>query len=280
MGRFHTAIAISALAVGCALGGPHDRGPVSFDAPARGLGLRGVYDFRTENEKENAPDRLDPGVEYVALPIFYPSMDPDHLRGVILRGGGEEGYFEDLLERANRSFALDNTAQIAALLESLSEPGALPALFHCTYGKDRTGFAAALILEILGVPPETASQDYLLSNDYLASEIDRMSRLIWLGSFFRIPRSESRELLGVQREYIDSAREAMLGEFGSLEAYVRDGLGVPDATVERLRAVMLEPATGLQEERPALGHLDGQAPRPLPSIRSATDQPASGAAGW
>jgi protein-tyrosine phosphatase len=152
----------------------------------RKRGLRRVYDFRTQVEKEDAPDRLDPGVQYVALPISYPSMDPDHLRRLILRGGGGEGYFEDLLNRANRSFVLDNATQIAAFLESLTEPGALPALFHCTYGKDRTGFVAALTLEILGVSQQKAVQDYLLSNDYLAAEIDRMSWLIWFGSFFRV----------------------------------------------------------------------------------------------
>ncbi len=73
-------------------------------------------------------------------------------------------YFEDLLRRANRLFALDHGPQLAALLKGLAQPGTLPALFHCTYGKDRTGFGAALVLELMRVPWEKIEQDYLLSN--------------------------------------------------------------------------------------------------------------------
>ena len=53
-----------------------------------------------------------------------------------------------------------------------AEPGALPQLFHCTAGKDRTGFAAALVLLSLGVDREQVMVDFLLSNYYLAGNIE------------------------------------------------------------------------------------------------------------
>lgn len=202
-------------------------------------GLRTVYDFRSESERDGREDRLPEGSEAVWLPILYPSMDPDRIADRILRGDADEGYFEDLLQRANRSFALDHGEQFAAFIEALAEPGALPALFHCTYGKDRTGFAAAAVLDLMGVPWDTIEQDYLLSNVYLSHEIDRMARFIWLGSFFRISRSNARDLLGVRRQYIAAARDAMIEQYGSTEAYFK-AFGVSDETLQRLREALLE----------------------------------------
>jgi protein-tyrosine phosphatase len=204
------------------------------------LGLRRVYDLRSETERRDAGDRLPEGVEAIALPVAHPALDPERLRSVILRGEAEEGDFHELLVRANRAFALDDTAEFGRLIRGLAEPGGLPALFHCSYGKDRTGFAAAWILTILGVPWETAVEDYLLSNVYLAPRIARTSRLVWLGSLFRISRRDARDLLGVKREYLEAGRAAAIARFGSADAYLRAGLGIDEPARQRLRAVLLE----------------------------------------
>ena len=204
------------------------------------LGLRRVYDLRSESERMDHEDRLPEGVASISLPISNPALDPDRLRSLILSGGAEEGDFHDLLVRANRSFVLDYRAEFGALIQGLAQPGGLPALFHCTYGKDRTGFAAAVILEILGVPWETTVEDYLLSNVTLAPEIERKSRLIWVGSLFRISRANARDLLGVKREYLESARAAAVERFGSTDAFVRNGLGISDEMREKLRRALLE----------------------------------------
>ena len=97
-----------------------------------------------------------------------------------------------------------------------------------------------MILEILGVPWETAIEDYLLSNVTLAPEIERKSRLVWVGSLFRISRANARDLLGVKREYLESARHAAVERFGSTDAYVREGLGITNDLRERLRQALLE----------------------------------------
>jgi protein-tyrosine phosphatase len=204
------------------------------------LGLRRVYDLRSESERTHHEDRLPEDVASIALPISNPALDPDRLRSLILGGGAEEGEFHGLLLRANRSFVLDHEAEFGALIQALAQPGGLPALFHCTYGKDRTGFAAAVILSLLGVPWETAVEDYLLSNVTLAPEIERKSRLIRVGSLFRISRADARDLLGVKREYLESARRAAAERFGSIDAYLREGLGVSDETREKLQRALLE----------------------------------------
>ena len=213
------------------------------------LGLRTVFDLRSAGEREGAEDRLPSQTSRVLLPILFPSMDPDVIAHRILSGDASEGYFNDLLQRANRSFVLEHGDQLAALVNQLSEPGVLPALFHCTHGKDRTGFASAFILRLLGVPWTTVRQDYLLSNVYLRSNTDRMARFIWLGSLFRISRANARDLLEVRAEYLESARSAVLEEYDSIPNYLR-ALGVRDETIDRLRSALLEPAASQASAAP------------------------------
>lgn len=205
------------------------------------LGLRTVIDLRSPAEREDAPDRLPPGVATIFVPFSHPSMDPSRITSRILRGDASEGYFGSLLNRANRSFALDHGSELAQVVETLARPGMLPALFHCTYGKDRTGFVAAMVLSLVGVPWETVAEDFLLSNAMLADHIDRTAALIHWASLFRIRREEARELLGVKRAYLDSARDAVIETYGSTEAY-RRAIGIDDAIVARLRDALLEPA--------------------------------------
>ncbi len=89
------------------------------------------------------------------------------------------------------------------------------------------------------VPWEKIEQDYLLSNVYLTKRIDRMARFIWLGSLFRVSQSNARDLLSVQPQYLNSAREALIEHFGSVEVCVK-AFGVTDGTLEQLRGALLE----------------------------------------
>lgn len=66
---------------------------------------------------------------------------------------------------------LDNAqAPLAATLTTLAAPGALPAVVHCTAGKDRTGLVIALLLGLAGVPEATIAADYALTARYLEGD--------------------------------------------------------------------------------------------------------------
>ena len=78
-----------------------------------------------------------------------------------------------MLITANREFATTFAHRYRAVFDRLADPENLPALIHCTAGKDRTGFGAALVLMALGVPRETAFEDYLLTNYYAREHIER-----------------------------------------------------------------------------------------------------------
>jgi protein-tyrosine phosphatase len=206
------------------------------------LGIKRVYDLRSEKEREKDPPTLPKigSLEVVHLPIYYAPLDPALTRRKILRGEVEEGDFHQAMIESYRAYALDYRAQWSTLIIDLSDPSGLPALFHCTHGKDRTGVAVAITLRALGVPQETVMEDYLLSNKFWESEASRLSCFASCASFFRTPRNEVRALLEVRPEYLDASFTAIDERYGSFDNYLDQGLGIDEQTLQRLRTVLLE----------------------------------------
>jgi protein-tyrosine phosphatase len=206
------------------------------------LGLARIIDFRAEFEQEKDPDRLpdDPKLKVVAIPIF----DANSLLGKEVReritAGKLDGLDpEGLLHEAYLQFVSQFTPQYRAFFQEVLAAEGKPILFHCTAGKDRTGFAAALLLSVLGVPMETIRDDYLLTQVY------GQKVLAPLYFYVRLVRGK-RAMEMVQRfaaaraSYLQAAFDAIDSTYGSFEAYVREGLGLSDADLKRLRDSLLE----------------------------------------
>lgn len=128
-----------------------------------------------------------------------------------------------------RGFVRQNTHRFAALFAHLLESDS-PLVFHCTAGKDRTGFAAALILKALGVPHDEVMRDYLLTNQRLKPKSE------WKG----LAPEAAAVLYRVQPEFLDAAFEAVEQKYGGVETYLREGLGLREAERARLRELYLE----------------------------------------
>jgi protein-tyrosine phosphatase len=104
-------------------------------------------------------------------------------------------------------------------------------VIHCTAGKDRTGFACALILHALGVPDDVIVEDYLLTN-----------RFYWRdpASSPDLPEDVRAAIGSVEASFLAAAYEAVQAEFGGLELYLKDGIGIGDRERVSLRARYLE----------------------------------------
>jgi protein-tyrosine phosphatase len=122
-------------------------------------------------------------------------------------------------------------AEFFALLLESNEP----TVFHCTAGKDRTGFAAALVLHALGAPRQEVMRDYLLTNERL--KMPELARN-------RLPPEASSVLWRVQPEFLQAAFEAVERDYGGLEPYFKEGLGLGEAERGRLRSLYLDPQAG------------------------------------
>lgn len=205
-----------------------------------GLGLTLVADLRTASERSHEPDRVPAGAEHLVLDVVADSKgsvggDMRQAMATIAAGKGAE-----MLIEANRDFVSLNSARSAyhTLLGRIGAEGAGPTLYHCTAGKDRTGWASAVILTLLGVPRETVMADYLASNDYLRAKNE--ATMAMLGALpTPIARENLEPVLTVRAAYIEAAFAEVDARYGSFDRYVREGLGFDDAAVERFRATLL-----------------------------------------
>ncbi|GAB4482041.1 MAG: hypothetical protein Kow00124_30420 [Anaerolineae bacterium] len=201
-----------------------------------GLGVRLVIDLRSAAEAARHPDRLPPSIEYWHLPIF--EQEPmSRVRVLVQRHRvvdlWSRVYTEHIIDRGARAYG--------ALLRRLSEPGGLPAVIHCTAGKDRTGVAIALILMLLGVPDDVIVGDYSLSNRSAPRWIEEARGQINPRHAPGLRVEQLYPLLGAPPVILENALAHLRGRYGSVEGYLTGPAGLTPADLERLRAALLEP---------------------------------------
>ena len=137
-----------------------------------------------------------------------------------------------------REFLSDAGGQIRAALEVLADPGALPAVFHCTAGKDRTGVLSAIVLSLLGVDEPTVVADYALSGEAM----ERLrAKLIVKFPEGRDTIENLNEVFSAEPSQMEQLLDHLKENYGSADAYVA-GLGTEAGVVDGLRAGLLEPA--------------------------------------
>jgi protein-tyrosine phosphatase len=193
------------------------------------LGIRRVLDFRGVDERTSLACTL-PGVTVHSLPIEPTIVQQLHA----LIASGRELTEADVVEHMQDTycgFVRHNTPRFAEFFAHLLESDE-PTVFHCTAGKDRTGFAAALLLHAVGASPAEVMEDYLLTNERLAFPAD--------GSF-AFPRPVMQVLWRVQPEFLQAALAEADAAHGSLDGYLREGLGLGPRERERLRALYRQP---------------------------------------
>jgi protein-tyrosine phosphatase len=204
------------------------------------LKLHRVVDFRSAAERERDPDRLPEGVTVVLQPIAGQGLDPSRLQERLRAGDVSAGEAAAWLVDGNRAFVSEFRDVYSRFLRDLADPANLPTLFHCTAGKDRTGFAAATVLLALDVPRETAMRDYLLTNTFMQEKTRRTLQVIRLASLFRADPADLQPLFEARESYLGAAFAAIDQAPGATDAYLRDVLGIDDALRAQLRANLLE----------------------------------------
>jgi hypothetical protein len=109
-------------------------------------------------------------------------------------------------------------------------------VFHCTTGKDRTGWAAAALLTLLGVPKETVMADYMRTNDYTLPQFKHaIDDFVAAGG----DRAIAVAVFGVKPEYLDASFDEMQKQYGTIEGYFSEALGI-DAAGDMLNVLLLQ----------------------------------------
>ena len=205
------------------------------------LGLRHVIDMRGNSERAKYPCRRPQ--DFSGEIVFYDgetaALAP-HVEAAegALDAAAAHAKMEALY--ANLPFRAPLIAVMRQYFAALAE-GQGASLVHCLAGKDRTGMAVALLHHTLGVHPDDAMEDFLLTNT--AGNLD--ARVAAGAQTIRdkwgaIDDSTIRILMGVDARYLAAMRKAVESEHGSLDVFLRDVLGVDEAQRDALRLHLIE----------------------------------------
>lgn len=191
--------------------------------------LAAAFDFRGVDERAAMPYQV-PGLAQHSL-----SIEPDvvqRLDAIVDAGRSLTAPLAaEVMEDLYRRLIAEQSARYAEFFAHLLRaPG--PVVFHCTAGKDRTGVAAALLLQALGVQRATVMQDFLLTNRFFQPPKLAASNL---------PDDVRAVLWSVQAGFLEAAFEA-LDEQGGIERYLRERIGLGAAERAALQLRYLQPA--------------------------------------
>lgn len=180
-------------------------------------------DLRNMWERKEDPDRLPTGVRYQVADVVsfehgiaFHEFVPITLRRALIDAAVNGS--SDIGQSIGYPFMVTYRGADMAfrdLLTAIADNTTGATVFHCSAGKDRTGWGAAVLLTLLGVPKDTVYQDFLSSNTYLGRD------------------------KAVEKSWLDAAFAQVHRLYGDVENYVRKGLGVDQQTIDTLRARLL-----------------------------------------
>ncbi|MGW6885124.1 tyrosine-protein phosphatase [Streptomyces goshikiensis] len=198
-------------------------------AKLRRLRVKTVFDLRMQDERTKDADKVPAGARYVVADVFAGSpsfqtlpKSPDEAvksmidaeKAMVSGDGGKKAY--------------------TRVFEGVQSDRGRAALFHCTAGKDRTGWANATLLTALGVPQETVMADYLASNDYRKAANEAI--------LSHLPAAQAavyKPLLDVRPEYLNSGYDEVKATYGTFDRYLKDGLGIDARELKELKRDLL-----------------------------------------
>jgi protein-tyrosine phosphatase len=211
------------------------------------LGLTDLLDLRHGSEIDVAPpDRLPAGPQVAHIPVFDPAHPVFTYVSAVLLGHDLSQYAALAVEgtpgamlAVYRWFA-DAPAARSAFGTALRRIAAAsgPLLFHCSAGKDRTGWLTALLLSALGADRATITEDYLLTNELTADQTVQLRAV--LAARNGVPPEVLQPVLDAAPEYLDAAFERVEAGFGTVDRYLRDGLGLTEDELAALRGRLLD----------------------------------------
>jgi len=207
------------------------------------LGIRMICDVRTEGERTRFPTHWIGQAPIILTVPIGPDRDIKVRQEELRRSLASSGAAPPNLSSSYDRYVIDFADQYGVMLSRLAA-GNLPAVEHCSAGKDRTGIFSAILLIVLGVPRNIVIQDYLLTNRYLLGPDSIEKTMADLQRLLDLPqtpdRASTQAFLTAKGATLESAFETIDRKYGSFRNYVKDGLKLSDSEVAALRERLLE----------------------------------------
>lgn len=213
------------------------------------LNVKKIIDFRSGQERSEKPDVSVSGAENIHIPIVDQAkmgitreannIGPDYFINSVLEDP-EAG--KKFMKNSYRDFVTNDFAvhQYAKFINEVVDTKDGAVLWHCAGGKDRTGFAAVLMLELLEVDRDFIIADYLCTNAFNHKDIENMMRNAEAAVLPEHVDRESfksslRDFCLASEDYIGEAYQAAEEAYGSMQNYLRDALGVTEDIKRQLQ---------------------------------------------
>ncbi len=202
------------------------------------LGIAAIYDLRSDPERASRPPRLpaDGSIQHL---YYSHERETGNLFAALRDPGRNANDAREVMLRIYRKLPFDLVPPYRQLFRHIAE-GATPIVFNCAAGKDRTGFAASVLLHALEIPAETVIEDYLGSTKALAAIRDMFMTGPRAALVSGVDPSIWEPILRVDPVYLQTAFDAVVARHGSIMGYLREALEVSDTDVAAMRARLLE----------------------------------------
>lgn len=195
------------------------------------LDIGTIIDLRTDSEIAATPDTVPTGSSYYHVDIIGNKSSVVTLN----IGNSSADQVNSLMEQTERSFVTDQHARegFGQELRILANADSA-ALFHCTAGKDRTGWTAAILQSIAGVDSKDIMSNYLATNTYTTARVN--------ATVAKLPVSMQaayRTILTVDPKWLEAGLDQISQTYGTMDNYLKQGLGLDQATLYVLRGKMV-----------------------------------------
>lgn len=199
------------------------------------LGVNQVIDLRTADEAESKPDVLPDNISYLHIDVLGAGQDDSQGANLGSLDITSPDDARQWLIQTNEGFVRDAGVREALreVFEAIANnDGAV--IFHCTAGKDRAGWVSAVLQLNAGVPRDEVVANYLLTNDYSAASIQAQLAAIEEQGGPEMAEAYA-PLLGVEEQFLSAGLDAMDKDYGSVDVYLKEGLGLSQQTIDKLQ---------------------------------------------
>jgi protein-tyrosine phosphatase len=203
------------------------------------LGLTAICDLRSAEEVAASPEDAGRfGAQYHYLPVQINRNSIRQLQAMLFQPSS----LNEIMRASYNDVMLESNAElIGNILRQMTDESALPILFHCTAGKDRTGVIAAVLLATLGVPDDIIAADYALSNKFYHRFREYMSVMVlkkvrWFG----VSLDALHPFMVADGSMMSDMLVNLRQKYGTIDTYLTTRAGLTAGEVAQLRQNLIE----------------------------------------